>query len=355
MALFGLATLGPLPLFALGLWLGGPWAAAGVLYMAALTALLDQIGGLYLGDAPEGAEFPGADALLVAVGSGAILLLPAMVWAIAGASGLSAPERVALFLGAGLWFGQVANPAAHELIHRGNRRLYRLGVAVYTMLLFGHHASAHRLVHHQFAASAQDPNSARAGESFYRFARRAWTGSFRKGFAAESALRSRRARNGRRSRSLHPYAVYIGGAVLALALGWGIAGPLGLLVWWGLGAHATAQLLLSDYVQHYGLRRAILPDGRLEPVSARHSWNAAQWFSSGLMLNAPRHSDHHAHPDRPYPALHLPPRDQAPRLPWSLPLACTIALFPRLWRRRMAPRLRQWDQTPSAPLRGSGP
>lgn len=355
MALFGLATLGPLPLFALGLWLGGPWAAAGVLYMAVLTALLDQIGGLYLGDAPEGAEFPGADALLVAVGCGAILLLPAMVWAIAGASGLSVPARGALFLGAGLWFGQVANPAAHELIHRGNRWLYRLGVAVYTMLLFGHHASAHRLVHHQFAASAQDPNSARAGESFYRFARRAWTGSFRKGFAAESALRSRRARNGRRSRSLHPYAVYIGGAVLALTLGWVIAGPLGLFVWWGLGAHATAQLLLSDYVQHYGLRRAILPDGRLEPVSARHSWNAAPWFSSGLMLNAPRHSDHHAHPDRPYPALHLPPREEAPRLPWSLPLACTIALFPRLWRRRMAPRLRQWDQTPSAPLRGSGP
>lgn len=343
MALFVVATLSPLPLFALGLWLGGIWALAGLIYMAVLTALLDQIGGLYLGDAPEGAEFPGANGLLVAVGVGALVLLPAMVWAIAGGSGLPVPARIALFIGAGLWFGQVANPAAHELIHRGDRALFRLGVAVYTALLFGHHASAHRLVHHRYAASGQDPNSAHAGESFYRFARRAWIGSFRKGRRAETELRARATGK----RGLHPYAIYTGGAVLALTLGWLIAGLPGLLVWWGLGAHATMQLLLSDYVQHYGLQRATLPDGRLEPVSARHSWNAAQWFSSGLMLNAPRHSDHHAHPARPYPALHLPPEDEAPRLPWSLPVACTLALFPRRWRRAMAPHLARWQQPPA--------
>jgi alkane 1-monooxygenase len=60
------------------------------------------------------------------------------------------------------------------------------------------------------------------------------------------------------------------------------------------------------------------------------------------MLNAPRHSDHHAHPARPYPALRLPAPEAAPRLPWSLPLACMIALAPPLWRRAIAPRLAAW-------------
>lgn len=340
--LFALASLLPVPLLLAGIAQGGLWAVAALAYMALLTAVMDQIGGLFLGDAPEGAEFPGADRLLATIGITALVMLPLMVWVIAGDGGLSLPARVALFLGAGLWLGQVAVPAAHELIHRGDRRLFRLGVAVYTALLFGHHASAHRLVHHRHAASARDPNSARAGEGFYRFVLRAWTGSFRQGLIAENELRQR---GGPRPQGLHPYAAYSGGAVLALVLGWMIAGLPGLLVWWGLGFHATMQLLLSDYVQHYGLTRATLPDGRLQPVTDRHSWNAAQWFTGAAMLNAPRHSDHHAHPSRPYPALRLPGVDDAPRLPWSLPVACVIALYPRFWKRAIRPHLARWQET----------
>jgi alkane 1-monooxygenase len=100
--------------------------------------------------------------------------------------------------------------------------------------------------------------------------------------------------------------------------------------------------MLSDYVQHYGLTRARRPDGRLEPVDARHSWNAPHWFSSAFMLNAPRHSDHHAHPARPYPALRLPPATDAPHLPWPLPMACMMALCPPVWKRAIRPHLNRW-------------
>ena len=98
-----------------------------------------------------------------------------------------------------------------------------------------------------------------------------------------------------------------------------------------------AQLLLSDYVQHYGLTRAFAPDGRPEPVGDRHSWNAPQRFSAAMMLNAPRHSDHHAHPARPYPGA--APAARTRRLPWSLPMMANVALVPPLWRRMMHPRL----------------
>jgi alkane 1-monooxygenase len=330
MTLFALASLAPLALFATGLVLGGVWVLLVLVYMTAFVLLLDQVIPYVAGDAPEGAEFPGSDALLVAIGIGHLVAFPLVVWAVAGPSGLDTGARVALFVGAGLWFGQVTNPAAHELIHRGNVWLFRLGAALYVTLLFGHHASAHRLVHHVRAASREDPNTARAGESYYRFFLRAWGGSFREGWRVEAA----------RARGLHPYAWYLGGSVLCLALGFVVAGWLGVAVWAGLALHATSQLMLSDYVQHYGLSRARRADGRLEPVGPRHSWNAPHWFSSAMMLNAPRHSDHHAHPARPYPALRL--AGDAPMLPWPLPLACTIALVPPLWRRLIGPHLAPW-------------
>lgn len=336
LAAFALASLLPLPLIGLGAMQGGVWLWLAFLYMAILAILLDQIIPLTAGTW-DGAEFPAADALLVTVALGQLAALPMAVWAIAGDSGLSMTERVLLFFAAGFWFGQVAHPAAHELIHRPRRELFRLGAAVYVSLLFGQHASAHRLVHHRHVASPQDPNTARAGEGFYRFAWRAWRGSFRDGMRAETDLRARGQWTG-----LHPYAAYLAGSVAALVLALLIAGLPGLLVWILLALHAQSQILLSDYVQHYGLSRALRPDGRLEPVGPQHSWNTAQWFSSALMLNAPRHSDHHANPSRPFPALRLPPEDLAPRLPWPLPLACAMALMPRLWHRAIRPHLARW-------------
>ncbi|MBA3909410.1 MAG: alkane 1-monooxygenase [Rhodobacter sp.] len=339
LAAFALASLFPLPLIGLGALEGGIWLWLAFLYMTVLTVLLDQLIPLTVGTA-DGVEFPAADALLVSVALGQLAALPVAVWAIAGDSGLAVAERVLLFLAVGFWFGQVAHPAAHELIHRPRRELFRLGATVYVSLLFGQHASAHRLVHHRHVASPQDPNTARAGESFYRFALRAWRGSFLDGLRAETDLRARGQGPG-----LHPYAAYLVGGAAALVLALLIAGLPGLLVWVLLALHAQSQILLSDYVQHYGLTRVMRPDGRLEPVGPQHSWNTAHWFTSALMLNAPRHSDHHANPSRPFPALRLPPEDQAPRLPWPLPLACAMALMPRLWRRAIRPHLARWRPT----------
>lgn len=336
MLLFALATLLPLALLLAGAALGGLWVLAGVVAIGLLTAVLDHLMRITAPDAPEGAEFPAADVLLVVLALCHLAALPLAVWAIAGDSGISAAGRVLLFLGFGQFFGQVSNPAAHELIHRGGKGLFRLGVAIYASLLNGHHVSAHRLVHHRHVATDADPNSARSGEGYYRFLLRAWPGSFRAGLAAETALRAK----GRRG--LHPYAVYILGAGASLLAGAAIAGWAGLAVWAGLALFATAELYLSDYVQHYGLRRRILADGRPEPVGDRHSWNAPHWASSGLMLNAPRHSDHHAHPSRPYPALRLPEPDQAPWLPYSLPVCSVIALSPPHWRRIMRPHVKKW-------------
>ena len=187
----------------------------------------------------------------------------------------------------------------------------------------------------------------RPGESFYAFAPRAWRGSFAKGYRMERADIRRRGTGG-----ATPYVTYIAGPLGFLALsGWafGLAGVAAHVL---LAAYAQAQLLLSDYVQHYGLTRARDPEtGKLEPIGPAHSWNSKQWFTSHLMLNAPRHSDHHAHPARPYPALKLHAGAEAPILPSSLPAMAALALFPPLWRRVMDRALARWEATHAAGTR----
>lgn len=331
MRVFTIATLLPVVLLIIGIT-GGVLAALALLGVTLVVWFLDRFIARTAPHVPGAEEFPAADGLLVLLALVQLVLLPGMVWVIAQGWWLSGWAALALFLGASLWVGQVANPAAHELIHRRDPFLHGLGVAVYAVIGYGHHASAHRLVHHRFVATPDDPNSARRGEHFWDFLLRAWPGEFVAGYEMESMLRQRI----RRER-VHPYVWYLGGTVLTAAAILAVAGVTGFLVWLGICVHAQVQMLLSDYVQHYGLERARREDGRLEPAGPRHSWDAPHWASSAMMLNAPRHADHHAHPGRGFPALNLP--DDGLRLPYSLPFMAVLALIPPVWFRVMNRRL----------------
>ena len=329
--IFGLATLTPAVLLAVGAVWGGTWILAAVVYLTGLTSLLDRMMKFESKTQPQ----PLADTLSVAIALAHFILLPLMVWALANGA-LGVLEKLGLLFGAGLWFGQVSNANAHELIHRPTRMLHRIGMWMYITLLFGHHTSAHVLVHHPHVATAADPNTSRKGESLYRYMWRAWIGSFRQGYLAEAA----RLEKIERPRWRNPYVVYVGGALLWIVAAFSLGGWQALAAYLAICAYAQSQLLMSDYVQHYGLTRAMQPNGKPEPVSARHSWNSPHWFSSALMLNATRHSDHHAHPVRQYPELSIP--DDAPILPRPLPLMASIALIPPLWRRIMDHRADRW-------------
>lgn len=339
---FALATLAPVPLLMLAAGFGGLWAWIALGYMTVFTFALDELISYAAPEARPGAEFPAADDLSVLLGATHFILLLVAVYAVAGGTGLGWLSRLLAFLAFGSYFGQVSNSNAHELIHRADRPLFLLGQWVYISLLFGHHTSAHRHIHHRYVATEDDPNTARLGESFWEFLPRAWAGSFRSGYEIEQALRRQAGAGG-----MNPYVTYLAGAAAFVVAMAALMGVSGLLAYVLLAAYAQGQLLLSDYVQHYGLTREMRPDGRVEPVGDRHSWNSARWFSAALMLNAPRHSAHHAHPAWPYPELTLPPPEEAPRLPFSLPVMGTIALFPGLWFRIMDKRLARWQAAPS--------
>ena len=113
---------------------------------------------------------------------------------------------------------------------------------------------------------------------------------------------------------------------------------MGAYLW--VAALFHIQVMISDYIQHYGLRRAIGADGRPAPQSAQDSWNAPRHFSTKMLLAAPLHSDHHLNPTRSYVELSYAP--DHPCLPYSLPVMAALATVPPLWRRVMDPRAARW-------------
>lgn len=334
---FALASLLPAFFLMLGAIFGGLWALLGFLWITGFLFAADRLARRLGLRNPETDEDIWTRRLALALGALHFPLLAFAVFALSGGTGLGVMGWVFSFLGFGLWFGQVSNSCAHELIHRSGRWSFRLGMWVYISLLYGQHCSAHRLVHHGHVATPDDPNTAAAGESFYDFALRAWPGEFQTGYEMETARHEGREGG---ATKLHPYTVYLAGAALCLLIAGEAFGFFGLIVYILLCGHAQLQLLLSDYVQHYGLERRKIGLDSYEPVGPQHSWDAPDFVSGLMMLNAPRHADHHLHPARPYPSLELSPQGRAPLLPYSLPVMATLALMPQLWRRVMDPHVK---------------
>ena len=131
--------------------------------MTFCVALLDRAGRLAKIERRPISNPFGAELLLVVE---VILHVLTLIAAVFTAPGHTLSTAVLLTLATGLFAGQVSHPAAHELIHAASRKLRRLGIFAYSSMLIGHHASAHRLVHHVHVATDLDPNSARGGEGF---------------------------------------------------------------------------------------------------------------------------------------------------------------------------------------------
>jgi alkane 1-monooxygenase len=96
-------------------------------------------------------------------------------------------------------------------------------------------------------------------------------------------------------------------------------------------------LEVVNYLEHYGLLRQRLPDGRYERCRPEHSWNSDNIASNVFLYHLQRHSDHHAHPTRRYQALrHF---EDLPELPSGYASMILLAYATPLWFRYMDPKV----------------
>ena len=253
---------------------------------------------------------------------------------------LVAHEELAIAFGLGVISGTVGIVYAHELLHQKSRLERLAGDFLLAMVLYSHFRSEHLLVHHRHVGTPRDAVTARYNENFYRYFVRVLREELPSAWRAEKDMLARR--NLPATDFSNPFWFY---AALQLAC-LGLAFSLG--DWWGLvlfvvqALVAVWQLQLVNYVEHYGLTRKHLGDGKYEPTGTHHSWNATHKGSNWLLINLQRHADHHTKPNRRFPLLQAGSDDDGPQLPYGYPIMTAAAMVPPLWRRRMNPRVRAW-------------
>lgn len=264
----------------------------------------------------------------------------ALIWYATRAPHLSGIELFGLFFGVGVITGTIGINYSHELMHQKPRFERALSEVLLAMVLYSHFRSEHLLVHHRYVGTPRDPVTARYNESFYRFYPRVLLQSLTSSFRAEQAMLARKDLHW--SDASNPFYRYWALQASMLILAFLLGGWLGLGLFILQAGTAIWQLELVNYVEHYGLTRKHLGDGKYEHVLPQHSWNAAQKASNWLLINLQRHSDHHYKPDRRFPLLQNYTQADAPQLPYGYPVMTTAAMIPPLWRRVMNPAVRRW-------------
>ncbi|ORW26079.1 alkane 1-monooxygenase [Mycobacterium palustre] len=262
------------------------------------------------------------------------LVFGCWLWSGGGWLRMSLVDKVGLMMTVGL-IGGLAINAAHELGHTREQRERRLSKVALAQTCYGHFFVEHNRGHHVRVATPEDPASARFGENLYAFIPRSVVGSLRSAWGLEAA---RLAALGKSRWTLANDV--LNAWLLSVAL------FIVLSVWFGpvvlpwLAGQAIIGFCLLEtvnYMEHYGLRRQRLPNGRYERVRPSHSWNSSSVIANVLLFHLQRHSDHHANPLRPYQVLrHV---DEAPQLPSGYSAMLLLALVPPLWRRVMNRRV----------------
>jgi len=251
----------------------------------------------------------------------------------------SATAVVALGLAVGMTTGSQGITFAHELGHSRSRLDRALAWGLMVSVGYAHFMVEHYRGHHVRAATWDDPASARAGESLWRFLPRTLAGSWRSAWALEAQRLGQHQQGWMRSPLV--WAMVAQGSLLVGAVM--VAGWQGLLFWLVQAAHAVWLLETVNYIEHYGLRRQEV-DGRPERFGVAHAWNADHLVSNCLLANLQRHSDHHMHAWKPYASLEPLP---GPQLPGGYASCIYLAMVPPLWFRVMHPRLARWQPAPA--------
>ncbi|MBS1668957.1 MAG: alkane 1-monooxygenase [Bacteroidetes bacterium] len=241
--------------------------------------------------------------------------------------GLALSDRIARVATMGMLCGTIGINVGHELGHRSNRFEQMLGKASLLISLYTHFFIEHNKGHHKNVATRKDPSSARLGESVYHFYPRTiiltYISAWR--IAGQDAQKNNRRVFGLQNETLQLQFVQLVFILLIFfVFGWK------LLLYYLAAAFMGALLLETvNYIEHYGLSRKKMADGKFERALPRHSWNSDHPIGRLLLFELSRHSDHHYLASRKYQLLRH--HEDAPELPTGYPGMMLLSLFPPIW------------------------
>lgn len=247
---------------------------------------------------------------------------------------LSVGARIGLALTTGTVAGIAIN-TAHELGHKRDKLERRLSKVALAQTGYGHFYVEHNRGHHSRVSTPEDPASARLGESFWRFLPRTVVGSLQSAWRIAAAAQARKGQRvwSWRNDVLNAWALSL--VLFGATVAW--LGPAVIPFVVVQAVFGFSLLEVVNYIEHYGLLRQNVANGRYERCRPAHSWNSNNVASNLVLYHLERHSDHHANPTRRYQSLrHF---DDAPQLPSGYALMICLAAVPPLWRRVMDPRV----------------
>ena len=201
------------------------------------------------------------------------------LWQVLVAGHLSAWEAglMALVLGS---VAQSVFIVGHEMIHRLSPWERRFGEFLLSSVSCPHYVTEHIYIHHALVGTPGDIGSAPKGQSFWHYVPREVASNL------TGAWRVQRDRLARRHLPVWHYTNPFWRYAIEVAFWYG-------LIWWMGGAWSVAifavlclgvvfSMKISNYLQHYGLRRIRLPSGKFERVQPWHSWSAARKVDNWL-------------------------------------------------------------------------
>lgn len=244
-------------------------------------------------------------------------------------------------LSQGVYASSIIN-VSHELGHR-NHPLAIIHARVALMFVCYHHfIIEHNRGHHVHVATPNDPATSKKGQTVFDFWIQSLFGSFKSAWNIEKRLLQKK---DIKTWSLKNEVIQgiLGSFVMAILMFSLISLYRNELSWivlihfFGQSMVAILSLECVNYIEHYGIVRNEISEGKYEKVNPLHSWNANHFYSNLLLFHLQRHSDHHTYGARPYQILrHI---DSSPQLPSGYLGMMILALFPPLWRRVMDKRV----------------
>ncbi len=340
---FLLAFTAPMT-FLFGAWLGGGWTFLTVAYTYVLMPLLEPLVGYDSGPTGHPAGPPQRRSALgrAILWSWLPMKVGLLIYALGliASGALSVVEIIGLTLSFGLISGGLSIVFAHELMHSSRRAERAIAEALMTSCTYTHFCIEHVAGHHRRVATPEDPASARYGESLYAFVPRSVGGGLKSAWRIEKRRLEKKGLGlwNFENRMLR-YAAEVLGLYALVIWFFGPAGGLFMLI---QSYFAVSLLETINYLEHYGLERQRLDDGRYERVGPQHSWDSGSRVTNWHTLNLGRHADHHGIASRPFEQLRLHP--EAPQLPAGYSAMLLMAMVPPLWFHYMNRQLEAWQK-----------